>query len=567
MARKSRKAYGTIPDVQKAEILWKCVLYFRVSNDDPEEDESNSITNQRKVAYDYLKRHPEIVFIQEFVDDGRTGTTYQRTGFEQMMHFVRAGQANCIIVKDLSRFGRNYIDSENYITVVFPFLGVRFISILDTLDFEEGIEGDKLLQVRFQNIANDYYAKQVSANVSPAFKKLAEKGVYHGPVPPYGYLIRSDGKGKRYLVKEEGYAEIVKEMFELYHSGISLNALTKYLNQKKIAPPFRHFTDLGLYKSKRNADNTMWYKSTVRGILENPAYCGCLPEAKSERALYKNVPLRKVPKNEWKLVEKTHEPIVERSLYNKVQELLEINKEEAMRKVEQCTSENCSNIFAGVIRCGRCQGAVRRSYYTYGKNQRTHYFKCCAAYYFQGHEDCTAVYINEKKLKNVVFQVLQKHFLVLVGQFNELEQKVSGERYTAFLNSNNKLAGQFKNELEQLKVKKRRAYVEYKEGIVSEEEYFEQKLVLGNHENRITENLRRIQMKKEEAEHKLAIAKEQIQPVLRFQNEESLCKEMIAAFVESIQIISANKVAIKLRYQDEFLDTLRLMEDCCDESL
>ena len=562
MARKSRKAYSAHSAMPKKEVLWKCALYFRISNDDPDEDESNSISNQRKVVYDFLKRHPEILLVQEFVDDGKTGTTYQRAGFEQMMELIRSGQVNCVIVKDLSRFGRNYIDTENYITVVFPFLGIRFISILDSLDSEEGIEGDKLLQARIKNIANDYYAKQVSSNVGPAFKKLAKKGVYHGPVPPYGYLIRSDGKEKRYLIKEEGYAEIVKEMFLLYHAGASLNAITKYLNQKGVAPPFRHFTDLGLYKSKRNADKTLWYKKTVKGILENPAYCGCLSEAKSERSLYQNIPMRKIPKSEWKLIENTHEPIIERSIYDRVQELLELNKEAAIRKIEESSAESCTNIFAGTIRCGICQGAVRRSYYTYGKNERTYYFRCMAAYYAQGEEKCSKVYINEKKLKKVVFQILKKHLGILVEQYEKLEQMISSNRYTALLSKNNKLVVQFHNELDQLKSKRYQLYTEYKEKLISEKEYFEQKLIIAEHENRIAENIRRIQIKNEELERHLIIVKRQIQTVLEFQDEECLCKEMIAAFIEKIHVISEDRVEIKLRYQDEFLKIQKLMEEC-----
>ncbi|MCC8027538.1 MAG: recombinase family protein [Clostridium sp.] len=407
MARKSRK--GQRPDAQQsAKVIWRCCSYCRLSDEDPSGRISNSIENQRNLNRAYMNQRPDLVYAGEFIDDGKSGTTFSREGFVRMMKEITAGHINCIVVKDLSRFGRNYIDTEDYITKVFPFLGVRFIAVNDGIDTISEDFHEKLLEMRLKNLTNDLYAKQVSQNVGQAFDEMGEEGICHGPVPPYGYLICSGDSGRRHLVIDEEAADIVKMIFSRFLKGESFHAITKRLNDCHIAPPMRHFSDLGLYKSKCHEKETQWYRSTVRLILENPAYCGCLAVKKHSCSLYRGIPNHKIPKEEWKFVYHTHEKLISKEEYEEVQNMLEDRKRRSPG-AGPAPEGRPANLYAGKMRCGCCNRPLRRDYFKNRKGKRT-FYQCCEGYKYKSTATpCKSCYINEDKLGRIIRELLGKY--------------------------------------------------------------------------------------------------------------------------------------------------------------
>ena len=298
MARISRKNANLKMAIEKSEKIHthKVVMYLRLSIEDSTSCESESIENQRLLINDYIKHHPELVLYKEYSDDGKTGTNFNRSGFIDMMREIKEGKADCIVVKDLSRFARNFEESEDYLLRIFPLLNVRFIAINDDVDtFAENFD-EKVLSISLKNLFNDYYAKNVSKNVGPIMAQIKDEGGYWGARPPYGYMI--DPEDYHHLVIDWQTAPIVQEIFKRFMSGDSYYSIVKWLQKNKIKPPARYFAEKGLFTTNRYNTLTKWYKSTLKGFLINPVYAGHLVKAKHKRSLWFNIPEHKIPREQ-----------------------------------------------------------------------------------------------------------------------------------------------------------------------------------------------------------------------------------------------------------------------------
>ena len=523
--------------------------YLRLSVDS-DYTGSDSLQNQRKLAQEYVRECPDLNIVREYVDDGKTGTDFSRPAFTRMIADLKAGIINCVLVKDLSRFGREYIEAGNYIEKVFPFLGVRFISIVDKYDSAEANCSRELLLISLKNLMHEMYAKDISKKVGSTFRMKQEKGMfYRSATVPYGYKMNESGTN--YIICEQT-APIVREIFKQCSQGISNYAISRWLYDNHVYTPQQYIWSGNVYK-KPEEELKIWHCSTIKRILKNPVYIGRVIRHKSEQSFFVGKKASPVPEHEQIVIENNHEPIIEKPMFEIVQKILSQTK----GKKTESTCERQSvvfdrNVFQGKLFCGSCKAnMVRVGAYrsVNGVKEQYRIFKCST---HRNHCDlCDTRWIAEDLLCDILYGTIRKHLSLIKGIKKQIEKDI---RYSFEENlkqtewKRQKVVGT-KNLLEQEYMQK---YSDYAEGNISQaaflqykSTYHEKMELYGKQENVCVKELKRTK-KCQTALQKL------LSDWLCFQNTRKLTEAMVEICVDRIELFTDNKVEIKLKYQDCF---------------
>ncbi len=396
-------------------------LYFRLSKEDKKEagggmaDESNSIANQRKLLLDYVRKKKDLAEckVVQYIDDGYSGTAFHRPGFCKMMEDVKKGQVQCVLVKDFSRFGRDYIELGDYIEHIFPFMQVRFISVNDGYDSLEYRGRTPEIDVPFRNLAYALYSQDISDKVKSSLAARQKNGFYIGAIPPYGY--RRDKEGA--LEPDEETEAVVRRIFKEYLEGEGLTGLAGKLNREGMLSPKQYKIRKGILKGKEG-ETYSWTPGTVRQILRNRIYIG---EASS--GAYKNGPLGSgkriyVPESGRIRVEDAHMPIIDKEVFHKAQE----------RMGTKNTGKGHDFLLKGLVRCGECGR-------TMGKEKKR--FRC-RYQGFTAHEKVGSVL--EEGLESVVWEAVRKALWLWEG--NGAEESVGGQESRKQENRKNRESGE-----------------------------------------------------------------------------------------------------------------------------
>ena len=384
-------------------------MYLRLSRDDSDvgnatdgkgnvKSESNSIGNQRELIRAYIHEQQDIELYDIYVDDGFSGSNFDRPEFKRMMSDIEAGRVNCVIVKDLSRFGRDYIESGRYIQKVFPALGVRFIALTDHYDSFHADAGESGIVLPVKNFINDSYCRDISTKVKSQFEVKRKNGECIAPFAIYGY--RKAENNKNQLIIDEYAADIVRKIFEWKMEGMAVSAIAEKLNGLGILSPKEYKKSIGSnYKGGfSGAVKSMWSSSTVKRILTNEMYLGHLIQGKTEKINYKLKKSVEKPKEDWVKVENTHEPIISQDNFLIVQNLLK-----ADGRVSPVTEKN--SIFTGLLFCGDCGEQMIRRVNRYKDTQKVYYI-CSTKNRGEG---CTRHSIEEEKLKEMITPLIQSY--------------------------------------------------------------------------------------------------------------------------------------------------------------
>ena len=253
--------------------IWNATLYLRLSRDDGDKEESGSITGQRELLRDYISQHPELREYAIRIDDGFSGSTFERPGFQKMIEDVKAGRTDCIVVKDLSRFGRNYLDAGEYIEKIFPFLGVRFIAVNDGFDSSRPQDIDSL-DTSFKTLIYDLYSRELSGKVKNAKRIRAEKGLFLSPFAPYGYVKAPEDKNR--LVIDSGAADIVRKIFSLTIDGVRPSEIAAMFNRDGVPTPMLYKRAAGCSRDRWPSihEENFWTQRTIIKILRDERYIG-----------------------------------------------------------------------------------------------------------------------------------------------------------------------------------------------------------------------------------------------------------------------------------------------------
>lgn len=366
-------------------------LYCRLSQDDGREGESNSISNQKEILMDYARKHG-FLHPQFFVDDGISGTTFDRPDFQRMQEMVENGEVATVIVKDLSRFGRNYLEVGDYLEMQYPALGVRFIAIQENVDTlkESGTE-----MMPFNNIFNEWYAAQTSKKIRAVNQMKAANGKRIAASVPYGYV--KDPADKENWLIDEPAAEVVRKIFALCIAGRGPLQIAKQLEREQILTPTAYFHSVG--RSATNplpADPYRWSDSTIENILANRQYTGCTVNFMTTTVSYKVHKTVYKPQEEWQIIPDTQDAIIDEDTFNRVQELRENRR--------RPTATGRTSLFSGLVFCPDC-GSKLHFCASKSLKPNQEFFRC--AEYKNGRGSCTIHYIRNVVLEKIVLEAIR----------------------------------------------------------------------------------------------------------------------------------------------------------------
>lgn len=516
----------------------KFASYLRLSIEDGDKAESNSISNQRELIKSYAENHPEIHIVQEFVDDGYTGINFERPGFQSMIEAIEAGKINGIIVKDLSRLGRDYIGMGKYIEKIFPTIGVRFISINDNYDnAQESNPGDSFI-IPFKNLMNDSYCRDISMKIRSQQEIKRKKGELLGGFAPFGYM--KDENDKNHLVIDEYAAAIVRDIFEWILDGKSANMIANELNEKGIPSPaeYKRINGLNFNGGFKTKGIGKWGAGQVFRILENEVYLGHMIQGKSTNPNYKVKTRIAIPKEQWVRVENTHEPIISQYTYDLVHEVLKMD-------IRHANSEWEDGTFTGVVKCGGCgENMIRRSV---KKRGLTFVYRTCSTT-LKDHTACTSHLINEKKLEAVLLANLKEK----ISMVTDLEKKlVNAEKRPRSARENKKLAEQYghlEEEISRYMLLREQLFKDLQEETITKEEYEEFK---DNFDNKIKiaksaqDEVKRQQNKLKSLESEEI---EWIERLKQYKKIDKLTRRILVELVESIIVYDKSHIKINYRF-------------------
>ena len=347
---------------------WHTCGYVRLSCEDGDGRESNSVTGQKNLIRDYISRRPELIECGMKVDDGFSGSDFERPAFREMMEEVKAGKINCIVVKDLSRFGRNYLDAGEYIERIFPFLGVRFIAVNDNYDSLNDRGEMESFLIPFKNLINEAYCRDISVKIKSQLAVKRKRGDFVGAFAVYGYKKDSDNKNR--LVRDDFAAGVVRDIFRLKLEGVSAGDIADRLNEEGVLSPMAYKKAEGLrYATPFSPDGEgLWTASAVLRILKNPVYTGVLAQGKTTAVSFRVKRRVEKPGAEWDVAKNAHEAVISGEDFAVVQKLL-------ARDTRTSPGGKKTELFSGMVFCGECGGPMVRKTVP-AKNRKYVYYVC-----------------------------------------------------------------------------------------------------------------------------------------------------------------------------------------------
>ncbi len=544
MARKKFYKDDLIPiNPNKADTTFRTALYIRLSREDGDKIESDSVTNQRNLLSNYANEKADFEIIDTYIDDGYTGTNFDRPGFNRMLEDIKSGKVNCVIVKDLSRFGRDYIQAGNYLEQLFPFLKCRFISILDNLDSFERPNEIGSVFVRFKHIMNDHYSSEISKKLRYVYDKQRKEGKLVSSFAPYGYT--KDPNDKHHLIIDDEIADIVRNIYSWYLQGMGVIRISQNLNNLRIIPPGVYRREKGLYKSNHSNCGSLWRPNTIRRILSNKVYIGCLEQKKKTTRNYKERTKIKLSKIERIFVPNTHEPIIDTKTFKKVQDSFE-------KCARTSPNEEKIYLFSGFLKCYDCNRAMIRTSKRSGDKDYTYYK--CRTYNQISKDKCPQSHsISHELLVGAVLKAINTQIHAVVNMQNVID-KINNTDFTKLSKIN--FAKEIKKRKHKIKMKaslKKGLYEDWKSDVISKNDYISMKEAYDN-ETVDLEN----SIKKLEIEEKMLIDMqtqniEWMNKFVKNYNIKELSRELLSSLIEKIYIDADKNIHIQFKYQDEYL--------------
>lgn len=522
------------PEKDQSPGLFFAALYIRLSREDGDKEESDSVGNQRKLLTEYIRGERSLVLHDIYIDDGYTGTNFGRPEFLRMIGDIEAGKVNCVIVKDLSRFGRDYIETGRYLERYFPQAGVRFISVTDQID---SISRPYDLLLPIKNIFNEQYAKDISRKVQAAVKARQKAGEFIGAFASYGYKKSPADKNK--LVVDEYAAGVVRRIFSLYLQGYGKQTIAKILNAEEILCPseYKRISGLNYRNPNRREGEVRWSYAAVNSILHKEMYVGNMVQGTKHQCVGSRQ--KKTDKADWIVVACTHEPIIDRETWEKTQRLLKKRTRTPGQKMEK-------NIFAGFVKCADCNRAMVRNSWKCADGSRR-YMLYCGTYKKYGKAACAPHALPADDLERIILDDLEK----LLRSTDDLEQIVG--RACAGMAKTGKSAEEEIRRLdtEQKRVQrwKQSVYEDYKEALITKEEFLDYREDYRKKEAFYAEQRKCLEKRKAEEEHPAAT--QWIRTLIGQKKIERLDRAVVAELIHEIRVGEGNRVKIVYKFSKE----------------
>ena len=551
-------------------------VYLRLSKEDGDKEESDSITNQRELILEFLKSREDIRIHAVRVDDGYSGVDFERPAFQQMLEDIKAGKVNCVVTKDLSRFGRNHIKVGKYIEKIFPYLGVRFIAVNDNYDSITNDAQTNNIIIPFKNLINDAYCRDISIKIRSSLEVKRKRGDFVGPFAPYGYRKTEEDKNK--LEIDEEAAEVVRSIFRMYLQGSNAYKIAEKLNKKNILTPMDYKKENGsaFYTGFKKNLKSQWTHMHVLRILGNPVYTGTLVQGKETTPNYKVKKKVKRDQSKWSQVENTHEAIIPSVDFQNAQEQLQMDTRTG-------TAKEKVYYLSGVVKCGDCGANMVRKTVPSGKRKFIYYV--CGSH--KGNKDiCSSHSINAEALEESVLKLLNyqiKNVADLGRILDKLEeaQIKKGEIETLKDTSmpfgrkeekRNRQITKKKEEVQKYNHLRLGLYEDYKDGLITKEEYLELKEIYEKRTRAAEQSL-------EAMEVEMAFFADGEKDTCGWINEfkkygylECLSREVVVSLIEQILVYEKKegerypRIEIHFKYEDEFQTSVNMLEELHGET-
>ena len=555
MSRTKRKLNPVIPapqDITKQRI-YHAAGYARLSVEDGGKPGADTLEVQQRLISDFIAEQSDMQFCGLFSDNGKTGTNFERPSFERLMGEVRTGRVDCIVVKDLSRFGRNYLETGEYLERVFPFLGVRFIAINDSFDTLTAERGSDGYIVPLKNIINAAYSKDISRKTITSFAGKQQRGEFIGSWASYGYRKCADDPHR--IEPDEINVPVVRKIFAWRASGLSYRRIANILNELAIPSPSHYLYMCGYVNTEKFAA-TRWNPPGVKHLLHNGVYLGNMIQGRRRSSLSEGLNLKPVPVEEWTVVHGTHEPLIDEETFRIVQLMSEQCKEKS--RAQSGKNDNYGstpNILRGLVFCADCHHPMVRHKVVYGKN--LHYIWLC-----QTHEDdpaaCPKKKMYDAQLQSVLWTTIQKECLLASDMDSAIKRHRGSKAVRERECELERAEAEAAQALDKADMHYESLYANYVDHLLTEHEYMEMKAQYREEISVLRERLSCIQTQRESTAAQ-CVKNPWIEVFERFRGEKELTKEMARALVERIEIDAECVIHITLRYKDAYRDLLTVL--------
>ncbi|MDE6995947.1 MAG: recombinase family protein [Lachnospiraceae bacterium] len=536
MARKSRK--NSSAETAKVSVIktWQAALYVRLSVEF-NGNRGDSLETQRQIMEAYIALFPDIEIVDVYTDNGTTGRTFERPAFQQMLCDVDAGKINCIVVKDLSRLGRNAIDTGYYIEKYFPLHGVRFIAVNDQFDSEDSDNSGSHLIVPLKNMINEAYAADISRKVRSQLHQAMQEGQFVGGRPPYGYL--KDPHDCHKLVVNPETAPVVRQIFEWAADSVALNRIALNLNEGKILSPGFYMMSIGLITNKKLAGSGVWQTRTVTNILNDEVYVGDMVQGKTKSIGQKQV---RTEPDEWIIMQNAHEAIISRELFAQAHEGRKRMSEAYTRPVSAPYSEN---ILKGKIFCGHCGTPLHRH------RQGDGYVYYCLTNYRVGKGACSGnVSVTEAQLFQTILAFIRKKAEVVLGQ--RLYIKQGDSKITARKAAVEGEISELGRQTQKNKDLLASLYENHVKGVLTRAEYLEMQEDYSKKIAAAVDCVQRLQQEQSDLERQVERCASIADKLENLDKNVVLSAQLINMLIERITVNSPNDISVQFTFEDDF---------------
>lgn len=506
----------------------KIAMYMRLSLEDADKDvESNSITNQRFLLKEFIHGNPEFCRceVEEYYDDGYSGTNMNRPAVTRLLEEVKKGNTDCIIVKDFSRFSRDYIEMGSYLDQVFPFMGVRFISVNDNYDSKNHKGMTMEMDEAFKTLLYDFYSKDISEKYKVSLASKCAKGEYVFWQTPFGYEKNRDAKNRVRINERE--AKIVRYIFQLSGEGLSTVRIAKKLHEEKIPT----ISQIRKSNTVSTESNVCWNHTVIGRILKNRFYIGEWTYHKTEAAFVGSKKKKAVPKEEWIVQENHHEPLVT------MEEFMAVN----MKKGNDNKRKHEKHPLTGILYCGGCGYAMS---YKREPKRRLRTFKCKMHAQLQIEDCCT--YFNAGILEELILSMLNRE-LLRTADLNE-SREVMKNSMQSRMSDLKRCIREAENQIDNLEDEKQAKYESYSEGAISAEEY-------GGSVQAAEDRISNVYFMIEKEKEKLSKLEEQyfknvddMKQVVKYMNITELTQEIVDTFIRKIKVYRDKRIEIEWNF-------------------
>lgn len=530
--------------------IWNTALYIRLSREDGDKMESESVKSQREMLRNFLLKNPDLKLYDEYIDDGYTGTNFNRDSFERMFNDIRANKVDCVIVKDLSRLGRNHIETSKYIEIVFPMLKVRFIAINDQIDSFLNPQSINNVIVPFKNLLNDEYCRDISMKIRSSLTIKRENGQYIGSFACYGYI--KDPNDKHKLIVDEEAADNVRMIYKMFLEGATIRSIAIYMNDNNYLTPSEYKRSKG-YKDRHfsTTGKPKWDSIGIKRILTNQMYVGDMVQKQAEIVSYKVKICRKVDKVKRIIVPNTHEAIISREDFEKVQSLL-------ARDTRVCTSTKQLDLLSGFCKCGDCRRGMNKKHIH--QPYKEYYYYICSTFKKSGRKACTKHAVQVDKIKEAVFAVIKQYVNIAITMDNLIDFINRSEERTKETTKIDKMLKSKYAERDDINRLLEDLYPDWKKGFITQDMYLSMKDKYSQKKEEILSAIENLILQKEAIKNGLTTENRFIENFKKYQNITELTRDVVVELINNIYIYEGGKIEVEVKFRDEYMNALQYIE-------